>query len=58
MLEPDGKWQTHGSGICFQQMPSAKTGDFFHYALEGCCAVIQDESMKSQPINTETLLNE
>lgn len=51
MLEPDGKWQPHGSGICFQQMPSAKTGDFLiQYSLEGYCAVIQEKIMKSQSI--------
>lgn len=51
MLEPDGKWQPHGSGMCFQQMLSAKTGDFLiQYSIEGCCPVIQDKIMKSQSV--------
>ena len=51
MLELDGKWQPHGSGICFQQMHSAKTGDFLiQYSLKGYCAVILNKIMKNQSI--------
>lgn len=48
MLEPDGKWQLYGSGICFQHMPSPKAGDFLiQYSLEGSQPAIQDKTINS-----------
>lgn len=46
VLEPDRKRQPHGSGICLEQMPSMKTGEFLiQYSLERSYAVILTKIM-------------